>query len=776
MSIILKPELKQKERVITSIVYLFFLFLIFWFYLGNINIFNQSADESVWFFGGFLMLIFSSYVAKEYFQKPANSIANATTVIITLLAIQNKNDFILYNFISITAGVAIITGLVAIFCKDSDRKVRIYKTEIELKKIPFYISIWIGSPEFIFSVFYLLATFSYFPKIIDPGFVFAITFWILFMFFDVVGLGVKNIYRIKKKLKDDKKYLGQAVGCENPFLYKVDIKAKQNKENNGINFGDIVSFEENKNSNNSYLGMIVRTKHFLDKIQIVVYLLKNSNGEKILKEDRKEVLEEQATIFDKENKVYKINLNSLSAERQSEIKKVSAYQNKDNFVGYVSEGSDIDKINFIVFNEFKNIKEGSILKTYIQNKIVYYQVINGKTKEENLEGENSHGYITGIAKKIGSYDEQKNEIQSVNWLPEMYEPIFKAFDERSFDNKELQEIADVAIGRLPETNLKIPINDLNSLVTHNTAILGILGIGKSCLVFELLQKIAYETNTKIICIDITNEYINSEKGLPKYIDINFIKYGVSEIVKQVGEEKITIKDSKEDGGNVEKLKELLKDDLKNFMQSDKIIRIINPEEIIAIQQRENSRSRNKNGAWEIWAPFSELTLVELSRVISECALEVCKDLGMISGARLLLVFEEAHSLIPEWNSVACDGDKNATNGIAKVILQGRKYGLGSFVITQRTANITKTILNQCNTIFAMRIFDDTGKEFLENYIGKDYANTLPNLEERQALAIGKGLKIKKPIIIQLNDKKYLETEKNVQIKKFCNILSKKYRL
>ncbi len=50
---------------------------------------------------------------------------------------------------------------------------------------------------------------------------------------------------------------------------------------------------------------------------------------------------------------------------------------------------------------------------------------------------------------------------------------------------------------------------------------------------------------------------------------------------------------------------------------------------------------------------------------------------------------------------------------AKVILQGRKYGLGSFVVTQRTANISKSILNQCNTIFALRVFDDTGKQFLE---------------------------------------------------------------
>jgi len=55
----------------------------------------------------------------------------------------------------------------------------------------------------------------------------------------------------------------------------------------------------------------------------------------------------------------------------------------------------------------------------------------------------------------------------------------------------------------------------------------------------------------------------------------------------------------------------------------------------------------------------------------------------------------------------------------------------------------------------MRVFDDTGKGFLENYIGGDYTNTLPTLEERNAIVIGKGLQLKQPVIIELNDKNIL---------------------
>ena len=121
---------------------------------------------------------------------------------------------------------------------------------------------------------------------------------------------------------------------------------------------------------------------------------------------------------------------------------------------------------------------------------------------------------------------------------------------------------------------------------------------------------------------------------------------------------------------------------------------------------------------------------------------------MTDTARICLVYEEAHSLVPEWHSIAAEGDKAATAATARAILQGRKYGLGCLLVTQRTANVTKTILNQCNTIFAMRIFDDTGKSFLSNYIGGDYASVLSSLEARHAVVFGKSSTCHNPVLIR----------------------------
>src|SRR5690606_4689027 len=104
------------------------------------------------------------------------------------------------------------------------------------------------------------------------------------------------------------------------------------------------------------------------------------------------------------------------------------------------------------------------------------------------------------------------------------------------------------------------------------------------------------------------------------------------------------------------------------------------------------------------ASMATLSPAEITRIFADAVLEAAQEQGMTPSARVCLVLEEAHTLVPEWNAVATDGDRVATNGTARAILQGRKFGFGCLLVTQRTASVTKTILNQCNTIFALRAF------------------------------------------------------------------------
>ena len=66
------------------------------------------------------------------------------------------------------------------------------------------------------------------------------------------------------------------------------------------------------------------------------------------------------------------------------------------------------------------------------------------------------------------------------------------------------------------------------------------------------------------------------------------------------------------------------------------------------------------------------------------------------------------------------------------------------MITQRTANVTKTILNQCNTIFAMRITNNKDREYLAAAMpesGSGMLEELPALRAAEAIAIGEGVPV-----------------------------------
>jgi len=101
--------------------------------------------------------------------------------------------------------------------------------------------------------------------------------------------------------------------------------------------------------------------------------------------------------------------------------------------------------------------------------------------------------------------------------------------------------------------------------------------------------------------------------------------------------------------------------------------------------------------------------------------------------KVLLVLEEAHLLAPEWNFNPVPGLRDKVNQTSQLVLQARKYGLGFLVVSQRSANVVKSILNQCNTIFSFQAFDETGFDFLKNYMGSFHVQSVPNRKSRHGI-------------------------------------------
>lgn len=65
----------------------------------------------------------------------------------------------------------------------------------------------------------------------------------------------------------------------------------------------------------------------------------------------------------------------------------------------------------------------------------------------------------------------------------------------------------------------------------------------------------------------------------------------------------------------------------------------------------------------------------------------------------MVVVEEAHNYIPERGS----GSAASTDIIRTIAAEGRKFGLGLMVISQRPARVDKNVISQCNTQIIMRV-------------------------------------------------------------------------
>lgn len=727
-------QLNIKQRFVVVIIYVALILGLGYYFTDRWDFVIDTTNKlnAVLIATG-LSLILSLYITEPYFSKPVDVITRWIAILLFLIGLNSKECLWLYHYWIYISVAFIAAAVLLIFLhgfKKFEKQQRI--------AVDFICSI--SRPDFVFTLLYTDIVISFFPYP-SKEFPLLIFFgWLLAVNKPIVWI-VKFIskqYNYITSQTDASKFIGQIIGHESTDLYKVEIEIGNPFRQTDLK-GSLVYLE---NITNGVAGIVLSERILLGKKWIEVLSLRDKK-QNLISFNLKSLLplSGEKSIFSKTNSVYLLNLSDLEDDAKASIETHPIYANFKNLIGNVWEGSTINKIKFnkLFTDELqkdRKIGEGSIIQTEIANEEVLYQIIDARTDEKPLEYKDTHGFTIGTAQKLGSYDFAENELNTVKWLPEIYTPIFL------LDPKTIQYDSKRFVGKLPNTTYGIGLKNPHELVTHNTSILGILGIGKSCLTFELLQKLLATTAVKIFCIDLTNQY---SKELPKYVGDALIQDGFTNAV--TAEIKATVKngngDNSKSWGNISEYETIFTRELELFIASNKRILILNPD----LHKVEKANAEYKITHNEA------LTAAHKTRLIAERIFVNAKNLDETTEARYLIVFEEAHSLVPEWNSVANEGDKNATNGTAKVILQGRKYGLGSFVITQRTANISKSILNQCNTIFAMRVFDETGKQFLENYIGSDYANLLPTLEERHCIAIGKALKLKQPVILELNDMK-----------------------
>jgi hypothetical protein len=113
--------------------------------------------------------------------------------------------------------------------------------------------------------------------------------------------------------------------------------------------------------------------------------------------------------------------------------------------------------------------------------------------------------------------------------------------------------------------------------------------------------------------------------------------------------------------------------------------------------------------------------------------------------------DEAHLYIP--SDITKSIDKSSVENFERISKEGRKYGIGLVVISQRPSEVNRTVLSQSNNFIAMRLTnaDDQSviKRLLPDSLG-DYAEILPILDIGEAIIVGDAsllpsrIKVKQP--------------------------------
>jgi DNA helicase HerA-like ATPase len=418
------------------------------------------------------------------------------------------------------------------------------------------------------------------------------------------------------------------------------------------------------------------------------------------------------------------------------------------------------------------------------------ELTNAKWIEIELFGQ---GLRTGIAEAEFSFE------RGISTYPLPGQPIYLATVEELRRVYEKPDKATVKVGSVSQAR-GLPVHlILDELIGKHFAILGTTGSGKSCSVALILNAIIEQyPHAHIILLDPHNEYSNAFADRAEFIDITSLEIphwllnleesiglfvGKTEFAatSQTNILKDAILKARQEfpGGPLPKEKITvdtpvpytlgrLIENIKSAKPSqeskaESYSKILNKINILVDDKRFSfllaPDENTKDNLSELISRFlrvpdacKPVSIVDLSGVPSDVVDVVvsvlCRtafDFALWNKRRrdtpLLLVCEEAHRYAPRGEEAAFQPTKKALARIAK---EGRKYGVGLALVTQRPSELSESILSQCNTIIALRMSNEQDQHFVQRALPesvRSLVDALPTLRTREALVVGEGTSV-----------------------------------
>lgn len=128
----------------------------------------------------------------------------------------------------------------------------------------------------------------------------------------------------------------------------------------------------------------------------------------------------------------------------------------------------------------------------------------------------------------------------------------------------------------------------------------------------------------------------------------------------------------------------------------------------------------------------------------------------------VLVVEEAHNFIKRYLSdgVEQSAEEMCCKVFEKIAKEGRKFGLGLVLSSQRPSELSPTVLSQCNSFLLHRINNDKDQELVYRFIPdnlRGLLRDLPSLPSRNAILLGWASEL--PLLVKM---RYLERDQQPQ--------------
>ena len=118
---------------------------------------------------------------------------------------------------------------------------------------------------------------------------------------------------------------------------------------------------------------------------------------------------------------------------------------------------------------------------------------------------------------------------------------------------------------------------------------------------------------------------------------------------------------------------------------------------------------------------------------------------------LLVVMEEAHRYLSK------DADGPARAMVQRIVKEGRKFGIGAMIVSQRPSEVDETILSQCGTFIALRLSNSSDRAKVQASLPDNLAgvvDSLPVLRIGEAIITGEAARLPIRCRITLPDEKH----------------------